>query len=121
MVAEINFTGTITVSPDDMLPIEKSIETVADMSGVNYVHNKQLVPGNVTTALDMGSVTTPGVAWFKNCDATNFIDIRNGSAGALFLHILPGEVWPVRLEPTVAPYALADTGAVLLEYMIAAQ
>ena len=123
MTAEINFTGTITVSPEDMTPLAQDIANVISMSGQNYVHNKQTIPGNVTTALDLGSVGTLGVGWFKNHDAVNFIDIYSGSGNAAtnLLRILPGETWAIRMRPTAAPYALADTDDIVLEYLIAAQ
>lgn len=70
------------------------------------------------TVIPLGTVTQPHWAWFKNLDATNFLKIRNGISGADFARLLPGEPAIVPLEITSVPYAIADTAACLLEYLI---
>ena len=107
-----------------MTAFERDLSVVADMSGSNYVHNKQSIAvGNITSAdaLDLGGVSTPGICWFKNLDGANFVTIRNGVDGADVCQLEAGEEFCFRFPPGGTPYAAADTGAVLLEYMIAAQ
>lgn len=124
MSAEITCTSTLTIAPPDMEPFSRALSLVKDMAGQNYVHNKQSIAvGNITsaTALDLGGVTTVGVAYFKNWDGVNVVTIRNGSDGADVLQLGPGEEYVVPLMPGMTPYAAADTAPILLEYCIAQQ
>ena len=78
-----------------------------------------LAAPNPHTALDKGSVTTPGYAVFQNLDTVNFISIGIDVTGSFhsFLKLKPGEQGMCRLG-TTAPYALADTLPVSLFYII---
>lgn len=72
------------------------------------------------TALPLGGVTTVGWAKFVNLDVTNFVQVGTQPGGTFrpFLKLKPGE-WAIGpLDATNPPFALADTGAVLLQYMI---
>ena len=67
-----------------------------------------------------GDVATAGWAFFRNLDATHFVQVGLDVAAAFvpFLKLLPGEfAGPVRLA-TTAVYAKADTAAVALDWMI---
>jgi hypothetical protein len=70
-------------------------------------------------AIALGSVATPGWAYFKNVDATNYIQLGTDSSGAFiaFAKLKPGEFCILRLA-TAAPYAKANTAAVKLTYEI---
>ena len=69
------------------------------------------------TALGLGSLTTPGWMFAKNLDATNYVDLGLVTGGTFypFARLLPGEAAVLRLGLS-APYARANTAAVLLEY-----
>jgi hypothetical protein len=94
--------------------------------GVDFVASTPLVAAGVPSigfaaheAIVMQDVASAGWARFCNTSATNFILIGTDSTGTFipFLKLLAGEeVW-VRLG-TNAPYAKADTAAVLLDYEI---
>ena len=51
-------------------------------------------------------VTTLGVAYIQNLDATNFCTV-NG-----FLKLLPGEGFPMRLKPGITVTITADTASI---------
>lgn len=73
--------------------------------------------GTSEEALGLGSISTVGYCIFHNCDATNYITI--GKTGANDIIKLKAGEWvgPVRLG-TNAPYAIANTAACELEYII---
>lgn len=67
-------------------------------------------------------VATAGYAYFRNLDATNFVEIGVQVAGTFYplIKLLAGEVAVLRLA-TVTFYARADTGTVnLLSSILAA-
>lgn len=70
------------------------------------------------TAIPLGGVTSCGWAYFKNLDPTNYLTIRNGSGGADLAQLYPGESAWLPLITTCVPYALANTAACLLEYLV---
>jgi hypothetical protein len=70
------------------------------------------------TAFGLGGVTQPHWAWFKNLDAANYVQLQNGASGAVFARLVAGEVAIVPLDPSMVPYGIANTAAVLVEYMI---
>ena len=88
-----------------------------DSAGKQYVHTSQNV-GLAAEALDIGDMTALGWAIFFNLDPTNFVELRLVGASTEFVKIKPRETaGPFRLA-TNAPYAIADTAGVKLEYMI---
>ena len=70
-------------------------------------------------ALPMGDVAAAGWGFFKNLDATNYVQIGVDNTGTFipFLRLNAGEFCFVRLA-TNAPYAKANTAAVQLKYLI---
>jgi hypothetical protein len=67
----------------------------------------------------VGEITTVGLAWFRNMDSTNYVEIGYDDSGfKKLIKLKAGEQFgPVRLAQS-APYAQADTAAVDLEYML---
>lgn len=73
-------------------------------------------------ALALGSISTPGWAYFKNLESAggNFVTLGPESGGAIvnLIKILPGETaGPIKINASVIR-AIADTGAVELWYRI---
>ena len=83
------------------------------------VRDVQSIATGAHAALNLGGVSTPGVGVFSNLDGTNFVDIGSDDGGTFhpFLRLKAGEQQFIRLS-TNAPYALADTGAIDLFYII---
>ena len=88
------------------------------MTGSVYAQNTISVGFAAAEAIPLGEVTAPHWAYFKNLDATNFIKIRNGASGADLLKLKAGEVAICPLLDSAVPYAIADTAACLLEFLI---
>lgn len=86
------------------------------VSGTKFVHNIQAI-GTSEEAIQLGDVGTPGFALFINRDATNFVEIRPGTGDADMIKLKPGEPAMFRFT-SAAPYAIADTGACNVEYVI---
>lgn len=87
-----------------------------DMTGADYVELTQTV-GTSAEALDLGDITTAGYIWIKNTDATNFVEIRDGSGGADVVKLLAGDEAVFRLA-TSTPYAIADTASCVVKYLL---
>ncbi len=74
--------------------------------------------GTSATAVPLGQVTTPHWTVLHNLDITNFLTIRNGAAGADLLKLLASEWAFFPMHPSAVPYGVADTAAILLEFLI---
>lgn len=94
-------------------------EKQASVSSKKYIKAKQSI-GTSEEAIVLGEVTAPGWAFFINRDSTNYIELRVATSGAKFAKMLAGEpAGPFRLgSGAQVPYAIADTGACVLEYLI---
>lgn len=70
--------------------------------------------------LDLSELSTPGYAFLRNLDATNFVTIGPKSGGVMvsMIKLLPGEIAIFRLAGSVTLRAVADTAAVELQRMI---
>jgi hypothetical protein len=89
------------------------------VSGQKYVRCVQNI-GTSPEALNMGEISTPGLAFFFNLDTTNYVEILSQVAGGVAIAKLkPGEVALFRLPAGMtAPAAQANTSAVNLEYLV---
>lgn len=87
------------------------------MTGTFWIEG-MLSVATSATLIPMGQVVAPHWTWFKNLDSTNFIKIRNGSSGADVIKLKALEEAPVPLLDSGTFYAIADTAACLLEYMV---
>jgi len=87
-----------------------------DVSGDKVTRLIQEI-GTAEEALDVGDVGTAGYIIMKNLDDTNFIEIRPGSGTADLIKLKAGEVAMFRLALN-GPYAIADTAACDLEFLL---
>lgn len=87
------------------------------MSGTHFHHTKQTIATSAT-ALSVGSVATPGYFAAKNHDATNYVELRSGSSGADVVRLNPGEICVFRWAADATLYAIANTAAVELEFLL---
>ena len=89
-----------------------------DVTGTRYQRAVQSV-GTAAEALDMGDITDPGWAYFRNLDASNYVELFAATGETAFLRLNAGEHACVRLSTSAtAPFAQADTASIDLEYMI---
>lgn len=93
-------------------------EKLANVSSKKYIRAKQNI-GTSEEAIALGEVTSPGWGVFVNRDLTNFINLKVATGGAIFGKLLPGEGCCLRLgSGAQVPYAISDTAACQLEYLL---
>lgn len=89
------------------------------MNGSNASGGVQAI-GTSGEALGVTDVTTPGYAFFRNTDTTNYVELGTGTTTFVsFAKLKAGESAILRLG-TTAPTARANTAAVNLQYFILA-
>ena len=89
-----------------------------DVTGDDYAKMTQGV-GITEEALDLGHIGTPGYCIMVNNDATNFVEIRPGTGVADLITIPPGGIAIFKFSAEVtAPFVIADTAAVQIEYLL---
>lgn len=101
---------------------DRPVETLRfDQSGADGVTNIQVIPttANGTAFVVPAAIGTCGWALFKNLDATNYVEVGVQSGGTFYptVKLKAGEVALFRLASN-APYGLANTGSVSVEYTI---
>lgn len=121
MANEISITASLAINKPSVMSsaIGRAVNALLfTMSGLTYIE------GSITlltsaTAFSLGGVTAPHWAFFKNLDATNFVKLRNGVAGADFAQLYPGECAFVPLYTSISLYGIADTASCLVEFLVA--
>jgi hypothetical protein len=117
MATQLTTTVTITYSKNGVSFSEAIVSTTEDLTGGGIASGIASVATSAA-AIPLGGVTTPGgVAYFKNLNATNYIEIGFDSSGFVAIaKLLPGQVALIPLS--AAPWAKANTAACLLQYKI---
>ena len=87
-----------------------------DMTGTEHLEHVQTI-GITEEALSLGDVATPGMFLAINLDPTNFVKIRSATGVTDLAKLLPGEFCLFRMAAT-APFAIADTAACRLWYLL---
>ncbi len=94
-------------------------DLVASVATKKYVLLKQNI-GITEEALKLGELTSLGWAFFVNRDITNFVELRVATSSTKFCKMLAGEPALFRFGSGItSPYAIADTAACQLEYLLA--
>ncbi len=71
------------------------------------------------TAVNLGGISSPGVAVIINRDATNYVEVKVATSGAIFAKLLPGMGCLVPLgSGATAPYAIANSASCEIETLI---
>jgi len=122
MSSEITFQSQLILSNGDLKDQFSSSSISADQTTQGAFRNTLDVPvGPIPSLLDIGGITTPGLAIFQNLDDTNFIQVGtvDGSANFIpFLKLLPGEPHGPMRVATAQLYAMSDTGVAKLLYIL---
>ena len=76
--------------------------------------------GTSEEAIAIGDIATLGMAFFQNCDATNFVTVGTFVAATYYpaVKLKAGEVAALRLVSGLTYYAKADGAAVKLLYKL---
>lgn len=88
------------------------------VTGTKLVDQVQNI-GTSEEAIDIGDVSPGGYMFARNLDSTNFISIRQATAASDLVRLDPGECALFRLDDdATAPFAIADTAACDLEFIL---
>lgn len=120
MADEIKARVSLSVTKSNLtLPTHGGTTQSLTMTGSVYAAGSPSIGTGAHEALPMQDVTTAGVAYFRNADSTNYVEVGYDTAGTFrpFLKLKAGEEYVCRLTQN-APYAQANTGAVVLQYLI---
>jgi hypothetical protein len=122
MAQEITLTLKMSVSKGFLVQKNDPGTILVDMSGTTATGGAQDI-GTSTNAetITMSDVSSAGYAYFRNTDATNFVEIGTGTgvSFAPFIKLKAGEAAICRLG-TNTPTAKANAAAVKLQYYIIA-
>lgn len=115
---EITTTGSISFAKGNVAAVSRALANLSvTVSGSKYVSGVQNI-GTSEEAISLGDLGTPGWAWFKNLDGTNYIEIRPNTGVADLIKLKPGEFALFRITSDAVPYAIANTAACNLEKII---
>lgn len=89
------------------------------VSGVDYISATQSIATS-ETALDLGGCAAGGTILIANTDATNYVSGRAATGGTNMIRLNAGEVALFRFDAAgaAAPYFIANTGAVIIAYLL---
>lgn len=117
MANEITVVQTIRYSKNG-ISLNRTITKQITQTGNPYSAGVQNI-GTTHELLVFGDVATPGITQLLNTDSTNYVEIGIVTGGVFYplTKLKAGEPQQFRFG-TTAPYAKANTGAVLLEFTI---
>lgn len=89
------------------------------VSGTDVVKGTQSIGFAASEAIGKGEITTPGYLFIKNTDATNYVELEKATftTGTGTVKLKAGEIACFRFSGT-APHALANTAAVVINYLL---
>jgi hypothetical protein len=122
MANEISLTASLSCFKSAIMgtAIGRSITNLLrNMSGSNYIQDTVVVPTSATVVA-LGGVTNPHWSFWLNLDPINYIQLQNGVSGAVLVRLLAGDFAMFPLDQGATPYAISNTGACQMEYLILA-
>ena len=118
MANELTLTGSITFAKGNVGSISMLKSGVQfTVSGTNYSRQTTSVGTSAFTALDIGSITTPGFIFIQNNDTTNYVEVSASTSANGCVKLLPGEFAIFRCA-TTTPAVKAHTAACVVEYLL---
>ncbi len=120
MANELTLTAALEYADSEGANIGLMVrDLIVSVATKKYVLMKQNI-GIVEEALKLGEITSLGFVLFVNRDITNFVELRVATSGTKFCKMLAGEPALLRFGSGItAPFAIADTAACQLEYLMA--
>lgn len=119
MANEITVTCRLRVAKGNLSEDTQSVSKQIDMAGTNLIKNVQTI-GTTHEALVLGDVSGGHQAYFRNNDATNYVEIGRDVA-ATFYPVIKLKAGEFAIAPiaTDALYAKANTSPVdLLAFIV---
>ena len=119
MADEITLTGGISWSKSYLKGSVPTTTTQITMSGTHRCASVQDIGTSHELIVVPAELATLGVAYVKNVDATNYIEIGRDVAASFYgvIKLKPGEGFPIRFS-NVALYARANIATAKLQYEI---
>ena len=89
------------------------------VSGTDFNWKSQEI-GTSEEAIALGDCAAGGYILIYNSDATNYVKIRAATGGTDMVRLKAGEFAMFRFDVTgaAAPFAIADTAAVICQYLL---
>jgi hypothetical protein len=119
MADEITINGSLSISATNFVESFLPGSITIDLASTAGAGGAQTI-GTSHEQITKGDTTDGGVFFFRNLDATNYVEVgiqHSGSTFVAFLKLLPGEYAIGRLSSATI-YAKANTAAVNLQYRI---
>ncbi len=123
MANEIQITGSVRVRNGNFISNFSPGGITADQSTIGRGGHAQVIGNAASELVDFGDISNAGWCTLKNLEAEggNFVEYGlDGGGGTLDAvgRLLPGEFAILRLTPSVAMFALADTAPVKLDVTV---
>jgi hypothetical protein len=117
VTASLNYTNSAASIASQTLTIKSPGKF--SITGSDFTQSTMSVPTTAGgTAIPRASLGTPGWAMIKNLDATNYVEILSAVAGTVMIRLNANEVALFRFAQGItAPAAIANTAAVIIEYL----
>jgi hypothetical protein len=116
MANELSISTSLRYDKANSSISQRSLSGSFTVSGVPFLTTAVSVATSEET-LEKGEQTLTGYALFYNTDATNYIEIGD-TTGTYQLKLKAGEFALLRLNSWANIFAKANTGAVILEYVL---
>ena len=119
MADELTLNASMVFDDGDSVISIDLVDLQVSPTTVRPVRLQQSI-GTSEEAINLGDISTPRWCFLKNLDATNYVEIKVATGGAIFAKLLPGEACLLPLgSGATAPYAIANTAACVLDILIA--
>jgi len=115
MADELTVTTKVSFSKGGAV-VSRSFTDTVTITGDAFTHGVQSVGTSEEEIAQGADVGTPGYVLIKNLDDTNYVEVGS-TTGVYDIKLKAGEAALYR-HNSATVYALADTGACLVEYII---
>lgn len=116
MANELALSATLRFSSGNYL-VERQYSGLFTVTGTDMTTGTQLIGTSEEALAFSADIATPGYLFVKNMDATNYVEIRNATGAASTIKLKAGEFALFRISGT-APYAIANTAACRIEFVV---
>ena len=115
MANELTVTGALELNKDSIeVSLSESIKVTVSGSKITEIIQNI---GTSAESVDIGDIGTVGYVIAKNLDTTNFVELRDGAAGADVVKMKAGEIAVFR-SVAADLNAIADTAACNVRFLI---
>jgi hypothetical protein len=117
MADELTLSLTARLSKGSLSKSFSSGRLSIDVTGTNVIDNVQAV-GTSEEVVNIGEAAAGGYLIAQNLDTTNYVEIRPNTGVADLVKLKAGEVAMFRTAADAVPYAIANTAACNVRFII---